>query len=218
MALKFWRDSTPTAERWTYTYNDLNQLTQRALWLDLYGAGVTNRWDYTYDLNGNLTQVNKLNTSLVQVERWLYEWNPRDQLTKVEKRTGTGAGTYAGKVEYAYCLSCDGVLAHRKQYDSVTSTKLTSHKRYEYDGLKLLRVDERCDADGDGEVEAGETTWRTVEASAYGLKTRFNFLLTGPSTLSRTPSVGDSFPVSQSLRVSDTTPTHCANSSRRLAQ
>lgn len=43
-----------------------------------------------------------------------------------------------------------------------------SHQRYEYDGLKLLRVDERIDADQDGEVEAGETTWRTVEVSTYG--------------------------------------------------
>jgi hypothetical protein len=38
VALKFWRDSTPTAERWTYTYNDLNQLTSRNHWLALYGS------------------------------------------------------------------------------------------------------------------------------------------------------------------------------------
>jgi hypothetical protein len=62
-------------------------------------------------------------------------------------------------------LGRDGALAHRKEYDTVTSTKLVSHKRYEYDGLKLLRVDERCDADGDGEVEAVETSRRTLEAA-----------------------------------------------------
>jgi RHS repeat-associated protein len=113
-----------------------------------------------------MTQVNKLNTSLVQVERWLYEWNPRDQLTKVEKRTGTGSGTYAGKVEYAYCLSCDGGLAHRKEYDTSVSTTIDSWKRYEYDGLKLSRVDERYDTGG-GSIGDGDP-WRTVEVSTYG--------------------------------------------------
>jgi hypothetical protein len=49
-------------------------------------------------LNGNLTEAAK-QVSGTQTEKWLYTWNPRDQLTQVEKRTGTGTGTYAGKVE-----------------------------------------------------------------------------------------------------------------------
>lgn len=82
VALKFWRDGSPTMERWNHTYNDLNQLTQRQLWTSpIVNVGLVNRWDYTYDLNGNMTQVNKLNSFLTQTERWLYTWNPRDQLT-----------------------------------------------------------------------------------------------------------------------------------------
>jgi RHS repeat-associated protein len=50
----------------------------------------------------------------------------------------------------------------------VTSTKLISDQRYEDDGLKLLRVDESIDADQDGEVESGETSWRTLQAATYG--------------------------------------------------
>jgi RHS repeat-associated protein len=42
-----------------------------------------------------------------------------------------------------------------------------SASRYEYDGLNLLRVDERCDSDADGIIEAGETTWRMVELNTH---------------------------------------------------
>jgi len=44
---------------------------------------------------------------------------------------------------------------------------VVSDKRYEYDGLNVLRIDERCDADGDGAVEPNETTWRTVEVNTH---------------------------------------------------
>ncbi|NUN97734.1 MAG: hypothetical protein HUU16_16350, partial [Candidatus Omnitrophica bacterium] len=40
---------------------------------------------------------------------------------------------------------------------------LQTGRRYEYDGLNLLRVDQRVDTDGDGVIEAGETAWRHVE-------------------------------------------------------
>jgi len=76
-----------------------------------------------------------------------------------------GPGTSSQWVNYQYCLSCDGALSKRLEYNS--SGQLTSEKRYEYDGLNLLRVDERCDADGDGIVEAGETTWRMVEVATH---------------------------------------------------
>jgi RHS repeat-associated protein len=146
-------------------------LTERRIWNAIYGSGITNKWVYTYDLNGNMTEVSKQNGASVQTEKWLYTWNPRDQLTKVEKRTGTGAGTYAGQVEYAYCLSCDGALAYRKEYDQTSETSI---RRYEYDGLKLLRVDEVYDSDSDNDLDddyaanGGLGNWRTVEASTYG--------------------------------------------------
>ena len=47
------------------------------------------------------------------------------------KQTGaSGSEVYAGKVEYAYCLSCDGALADRKEYDTSVSTTIDSWKRY----------------------------------------------------------------------------------------
>jgi RHS repeat-associated protein len=132
---------------------------------------VTVTYSDTYDANGNMTEVSKQNGASVQSEKWLYTWNPRDQLTKVEKRTGTGAGTYAGQVEYAYCLSCEGALSYRKEYDQTSETSI---RRYEYDGLKLLRVDEVYDSDSDNDLDddfaanGGLGNWRTVEASTYG--------------------------------------------------
>jgi len=83
----------------------------------------------------------------------------------MKKATKYVNAALAGYVEYQYCLSCDGALSKRLQYNS--SDQLTSEKRYEYDGLNLVRVDERCDADGDGVVEAGETTWRMVEVATH---------------------------------------------------
>ena len=94
--------------------------------------------------------------------KWVYDWNPRDQMKQATKYVNTAL---AGYVEYQYCLSCDGALSKRLQYNS--SSQLTSEKRYEYDGINLLRVDERCDADGDGIVEEGETTWRMVEVATH---------------------------------------------------
>ena len=97
-----------------------------------------------------------------ETRKWSYNWNPRDQMKQATKYVNTAL---AGYVKYEYCLSCDGALSKRLQYNS--SDELTSEKRYEYDGLNLLRVDERCDADGDGIVEAGETTWRMVEVATH---------------------------------------------------
>ena len=50
--------------------------------------------------------------------------------------------------------------------DRQYATRVTSHKRYEYDGLKLLRVDEKYDTGG-GSIDANDP-WRTVEAATYG--------------------------------------------------
>jgi len=153
---------------WNMTYNALNQLTQRyngTTW-----ANGTERYAYTYDYNGNQIRVTKETYSggaWTQVERWNYTYNIRNELTQVEKRTGTGSGTYAGKEVYEYCLSCDGALSVWKTYGAGSAVYPTSWRRYEYDGLNLLRMDERCDNDKDGIIEAGETTWRTVEVNTH---------------------------------------------------
>ncbi|NUN95819.1 MAG: hypothetical protein HUU16_06575, partial [Candidatus Omnitrophica bacterium] len=76
---------------------------------------------YTYDDNGNLTIAEKQNGSSVKQEKWVYTLNPRDQMTKAEKFTGTN-DTYAGKVEYRYCLSCDSALSDRIEYSPTVST------------------------------------------------------------------------------------------------
>ncbi|MCG3198783.1 MAG: hypothetical protein GHCLOJNM_03290 [bacterium] len=87
-------------------------------------------------------------------------------MTKAEKFTGT-SDTYAGKVEYEYCLSCDGALSKRREYSTTQSGNIIQERRYEYDGLNLLRVDQRVDTDGDGVIEAGETAWRHVEVNSH---------------------------------------------------
>ena len=99
----------------------------------------------------------------MQSWRWLYEWNPRDQMTKAEKRNSADA--YAGKVEYGYCLTCGGALAYRKEYSTTVSTTITGWKRYEYDGINLLRVDEKYDTAG-GTIDANDP-WRTLEVSTH---------------------------------------------------
>jgi len=91
--------------------------------------------------------------------------NPRDQMTKAEKRNSADA--YAGKVEYGYCLTCGGALAYRKEYSTTVSTTITSWKRYEYDGINLLRVDEKCDDDNPTNgIDSGDP-WRTLEVSTH---------------------------------------------------
>jgi len=89
--------------------------------------------------------------------------NPRDQMTKAEKRNSADA--YAGKVEYGYCLTCGGALAYRKEYSTTVSTTITGWKRYEYDGINLLRVDEKYDTAG-GTIDAGDP-WRTLEVNTH---------------------------------------------------
>jgi RHS repeat-associated protein len=158
---KFLRTATPSSEKWVLNYNTLNQLTDRNRYLS-DGTSLQEKWIYTYDLNGNLTQAEKQNGSGTKQEKWVYTWNPRNQMSKVEKFTGTG-DTFAGKVEYQYCLSCDNALSERIEYNS--SSVITSWKRYEYDGLNLLRVDEHYDTGG-GTID-GNDPWRTLEVNTH---------------------------------------------------
>ncbi|MCG3198068.1 MAG: hypothetical protein GHCLOJNM_02562 [bacterium] len=110
------------------------------------GANGDTRIDYAYDTNGNLTQALKETKSggvWSQAEKWDYTWNVRDQMTRAVKYTNTANNV--GSVEYEYCLSCDGALSKRFQFAGGTGANpgaLQSGRRYEYDGLNLLRVDE----------------------------------------------------------------------------
>jgi len=153
-----WTRAGNVAGRWAASYDDLNQLTVRSWqpWNDL-------RWLYSYDLNGNLTDATKevkSGPNWVQDERWEYEWNPRDQMTKATKFDDNDQ--YAGKVEYRYCLSCDGARSERIEYDTSDPDEIVSWKRYEMDGLHVLRIDERYDSNSSGTITDADG-WRTVE-------------------------------------------------------
>ncbi|MCA9414073.1 MAG: hypothetical protein KC944_22860, partial [Candidatus Omnitrophica bacterium] len=100
-------------------------------------------------------------------EEWKYKWNPRDQMTQAMKWEGSAASTdNVGAVSYEYCLSCDGALSKRFEFDDTGTGSdlgaLVSGLRYEYDGLNLLRVDEIY---GASLSESGP--WRTVEVSTH---------------------------------------------------
>ncbi len=77
-----------------------------------------------------------------------------------------GSSNNAGSVSYEYCLSCDGALSKRFEFDDTGTGSdlgaLVSGLRYEYDGLNLLRVDEIY---GASLSESGP--WRTVEVSTH---------------------------------------------------
>jgi hypothetical protein len=80
---------------WTLEYNDLNQLDRRftgATWAGSQSG--EERWDYAYDDNGNLTSAiqETYNGSVwSESEEWVYEWNPRDQMTRAVKYAGGSA-------------------------------------------------------------------------------------------------------------------------------
>jgi RHS repeat-associated protein len=163
---KFLRGASPSSDLFVSIYNGLNQLTEKTRYLTNWTT-LQDKWVYTYDYNGNLTQAQKQNSSGTQLEKWNYTWNPRDQMTSAERRTGTGTGTYAGRVEYQYCLSCDGAMSERKEFDTSSSTSITSWRRYEYDGLNLLRVDDKYDSNGNGYLDSGDTLWRKAEVNTH---------------------------------------------------
>ena len=151
---------------WKMDYNALNQLTYR--YVDPWATGPTGeeRFSYTYDDNGNLTQMKTetYNGGWTETLRWDYAWNPRDQMKKASKYVN---GSLDGYVEYEYCLSCDGALSKRIQYDD--SDDLEMAWRYEYDGLNLLRVDEVYDADSDSDLDDDYAAnhWRIRETSTH---------------------------------------------------
>ncbi len=99
--------------------------------------------------------------------RWEYEWNPRDQMELAVKWVD-GSIYHSGRVEYRYCLSCDGALSERieREAGSGTGTPIVSWQRYEYHGLDLLRVDERYDSNSSGTLTSADA-WRTLEVSTH---------------------------------------------------
>ena len=151
---------------WNMTYNDLNQLTYRFEGTRADGSSGEERFSYTYDDNGNLTQMKSetYNGGWSETLRWDYQWNPRDQMKKASKYVN---GSLDGYVEYEYCLSCDGALSKRLQYDA--SDDLEMAWRYEYDGLNLLRMDEVYDSTGDGNLanDLARDNWRIRETSTH---------------------------------------------------
>ncbi|MCK6496536.1 hypothetical protein L6Q85_09795 [bacterium] len=160
----FKRGTYLTSEKWTLNYNGMNQLTDRSLYLTDGSSTLRYKWVYTYDGAGNLKTQEYQNGSLVKQLKWFFTWNPRNQMTLAERFTGTN-DTYAGKVTYRYCLSCDSVLSERIEYSPTVSTTITSWKRYEYDGLNLLRMDGRYDTAG-GALDDNDPL-RTLEVSTH---------------------------------------------------
>ena len=65
-----------------------------------------------------------------------------------------------------YCQTCGGAMSERIEYASDMLT-IVSWLRYEYDGLNLLRIDERYD----GETPAGldeNDPWRPLNVFIHG--------------------------------------------------
>ena len=152
-----------SGQKWTYSYNGLNQLTQQNKY-STDGLTLDRKWLYTYDANGNQTTKEKQTSGSVKEEKWVYSWNPRNQMSLAEKFTGTN-DTYAGKVVYRSCLSCDSVLSERIEYSPTVSTTIVKWWRYEYDGLNCLRLDEKYDTAG-GALDANDP-WRTIEVNTH---------------------------------------------------
>jgi len=86
--------TTEISVDWTYEYNTLNQLKKRYDGASWSGADGDARWSYEYDANGNLTQAmkeEKASGSWNEKLKWVYAWNPRDQMERADKFVN-GAG------------------------------------------------------------------------------------------------------------------------------
>jgi hypothetical protein len=76
-------------------YNDLNQLVKRHTGSSWSGSAAgEERWDTSYDDNGNLTYAfqETYNGSVWSLsEEWAHQWNPRDQMKRAIKYAGGSA-------------------------------------------------------------------------------------------------------------------------------
>jgi len=97
---------------------------------------------------------------------WTYEWDASDRLTEVEKEY-TIPHTHLFTVEYKYCPTCGGAMTERIQRDGVYHT-ITSWLRYEYEGLNLLRIDERYDDDDPADGIDEDDPWRVLNVFVHG--------------------------------------------------
>jgi len=171
----------------------MNQLTERSRKLTDGSDTLQYKWLYTYDGAGNLKTAEYQNGAAVKQSKWVFTWNPRKEMTLAEKFSGTN-DTYAGKVAYIYCLTCDGALSQRIEYSPTVSTTITSWKRYEYDGLNLLRVDERYDNDVPTNGIDDQDPWRKKEVSTHkpgslgNLLGKMVYFYTGANQNTDTPS------------------------------
>jgi len=151
-----------TTLTYTYSCNGLGQLSD-VRWVA--GGGEDHFWTYSYDENGNLTEKERNVEHEVVYETWTYNWDAQDRLVRVEKDDKTQADEDR-KVEYKYCQTCGGAMSERIEYASDMQT-IVSWLRYEYDGLNLLRIDERYD----GEAPAGldeNDPWRPLNVFIHG--------------------------------------------------
>jgi len=118
---------------------------------------------YFYDANGNVSGKGEKIAGQYMVG-WNYYWDAQDRLIEVQKDdldTDQDA-----RVKYRYCQTCGGALSERIEYERGTET-IVSWLRYEYDGLNLLRIDERYD----GETPAGldeNDPWRPLNVFIHG--------------------------------------------------
>ena len=87
-------------------------------------------------------------------DRWTYAWDAQDRLVSVERDDNTGTGEDV-RVEYKYCQTCGGAMSERIEYAGDMLT-IVSWLRYEYDGLNLLRIDERYDSDEDDDIDSND--------------------------------------------------------------
>ncbi len=119
--------TTPIAE--TFTYNDDGYIATHAIGSDVYS--------YTYDYNGNITEIKKNNVS-----QQSYVYDAKNQLTRennldINKTivyTYDSAGNILNKKEYAYTTGDVGTVSDTASYtyDSTWKDKLTS-----YDGQSI---------------------------------------------------------------------------------
>jgi RHS repeat-associated protein len=140
-----------------YTYNTLNQLTDRS-W-------TGQNEEYQYDLNGNLTQkVEKVFGTTDEI--WEYTWDHEDRMTKVVQKDGQG--TTERTVIFAYCPACGGNRTHKIVYNGTeTEENCVKWLGYETEGLNQLRLDEHWDSNGDSIISETDE-WRMVRITQNG--------------------------------------------------
>ena len=139
----------PDGNTWSYSYDTLGQLTGAEK--NSSAAALLKTFSYSYDLIGNRTSATEDNTTtsytsnlvnqytqiaaqiptydadgnLLTYNGWTYTWNGENRLIAAEKGTM--------RLEFAYDYM--GRRLYKKVYEADT---LTSHRKFVYDGYKLI--------------------------------------------------------------------------------